>query len=66
MPRDFVERIEREVTLAPLDARDVPRGEADAMGEALLREAPVPSLTPEIRAEPPPEITHFLSVAGGT
>src|SRR5699024_3653629 len=50
VPRDFVERIEGQIPLAPLDARDVPRGEFDAMGERLLGEAPVPSLTPEIRA----------------
>lgn len=49
VPRDFVERIESQIPLAPLDARDVPRGESDAMGERLLGEAPVPSLTPEIR-----------------
>ena len=50
VPRDFVERIESQIPLAPLDARNVPRGESDAMGERLLGEAPVPSLTPEIRA----------------
>ncbi|SMY01454.1 hypothetical protein BSP109_03314, partial [Brevibacterium sp. Mu109] len=41
---------ESQIPLAPLDARNVPRGESDAMGERLLGEAPVPSLTPEIRA----------------